>query len=99
MTTSLESIDGKFEFSIDLVPLYLKLAVLVIMMVVALNFYNGIPVIEICNGLMECIKGRTRTNNEVVEPGQYRVSSIRSIVGCEVKVNSEGLLIINPPNQ
>ena len=90
MAGCLEPINNKLKLHIDLMPLYLELAALVIVAAVLLHFSDG---------LAEGVKGGTRTNNEVVEPGQHRISSVGCIVMYEIKVDGEGLLVISCPSQ
>jgi hypothetical protein len=71
VVASLEAVDGEFELGIDIIPLHLRLVALVIKALVMLDLHNGIPAVLISDSLVKGVKGGTRTNNEVIEPGWH----------------------------
>ena len=95
----LESVSDELEFRVDLMPLCFKSTTLVVIAAVPLHFSDGVPVVEVGDGLAEGVKCGTRTDDEIVEPGWHRISGVGRIVRCEIKVNSEGLLVVARPSQ
>jgi hypothetical protein len=71
MVACLEHITGKLKFGVDVVPLRLKLAVLVIDVMVVLNLGEGVPAVLICNSFVKGVKCRTRTYEWVIELWQH----------------------------
>jgi hypothetical protein len=84
MAASLEHVIGKLKFSMDVVPLRFKLAVLVVNVVIVLNHSEGVPAVLIHNSFAKGVKGGTRTYEEVVEPGGHRIGGIGGVVWAEI---------------
>jgi hypothetical protein len=64
-----EVIFSEMYLSLDDGKLVAKMAELVVLVVVSLDFGGGVPVVEVGNGVSECVVGGSGTVEESVEPG------------------------------
>ena len=64
-----EHIIGELELGMDVIPLRLKVAALVVDPMIAFNLYKRVPALLVCHCFVKGVKGGTRTCKEIVEPG------------------------------
>ena len=72
----LEGVIDKLEFGVEVIPLTLEVAVLVVESTIVFNLCKRVPTLLVCHCFAECVEGRGWAREEIVEPGGYWVSSI-----------------------
>ena len=76
MVTCLECIIGELKLSMDMVPLRLEVAALVIDLTIALNLCKRVPALLVHHTFVEGMEGRGRAHEEIVELGGHGISGI-----------------------
>ena len=76
VTGHLKGVIDELELGMEVVPLTLEAAVLVIESTIAFNLRKRVPTLLVCHCFMKCVGGRGQAREEIVEPGGYWVSSI-----------------------
>ena len=76
VSACLEGVVNKFELSVKVVPLALKMVALVIEPTIAFDLCNRVPALLVCHCFAECMVGGGWAREEIVEPGGYWVSGI-----------------------
>jgi hypothetical protein len=76
VSTCLEGVVDELEFSMEVIPLTLEVVALVIKSTIVFDLHKRVPTLLVCHCFAECVEGRGRAHEEIVEPGGYWVSSI-----------------------
>ena len=76
VSAHLKGVIDELELGVEVVPLAFEAAVLVIELMIVFNFRKRVPALLVCHCFAECVEGRGRAHEEIVEPGGYWVSSI-----------------------
>jgi hypothetical protein len=84
LTACLEWVVDELELSVNVIPLWLEKAVLVIDLMIVLDLCKRVAALLVCHGFVEGMEGRGWAHEEIVEPGGHEISGIWGIVWCEV---------------
>jgi hypothetical protein len=76
VSAHLKGVVDEFELGVEVVPLILEAAVLVIESMIAFDLCNRVPGLLVHHCFVECMEGGGWAHKEIVEPGGYWVSSI-----------------------
>ena len=76
VSACLEGVIDEFEFHVEVVPLTLKAAALVIKLTIVFDLCKRVPALLVHHCFVECVEGWGWAYEEIVEPGGYWVSGI-----------------------